>query len=63
MAEPLRKLAARRVLLGLMRRDLAEKVGISHRTMSAIETGERNPSIQTLKKIAEALDCKVDDLI
>ena len=34
---------------------LAEATGIAQNTVASIETGERNPSVPTAKKIASAL--------
>ncbi|MFP4549097.1 MAG: helix-turn-helix domain-containing protein [Fidelibacterota bacterium] len=42
---------------------LAEKANISAAYLSQIETGKRNPTIDTLKTIAKALDTNVDLLI
>lgn len=39
--------------------DLAKKTGLNVRTISLIENGKANPRIDTLEKIAEALDCKI----
>ncbi len=43
--------------------ELAEKVGISNAYLSQIENGKRNPTIETLKNIARALDVEVEILI
>jgi transcriptional regulator with XRE-family HTH domain len=43
--------------------ELAEKVGCSKIMISSIEQGVRTGTIELLKKIAEVLDCKIDDLI
>ena len=44
-------------------RKLAEKAGISAAYLSQIEGGKRNPTIETLKNIANALDIDVEILI
>jgi len=41
---------------------LAEKVGASRQTISAIERGRYNPSIELAFKIAEYFDCDVEDI-
>lgn len=41
---------------GLSQANIARKANISQQTYSAIETGERTPSVDTAKKIAKALD-------
>lgn len=40
---------------GLTQTALAEKLGVKHPVVSAWITGRRNPSVNTLKKLAEAL--------
>ncbi|MFY1667514.1 helix-turn-helix domain-containing protein [Pseudomonas sp. Pseu.R1] len=42
---------------------LAEKSGVSRRMLVAIEAGERNVSLATLDRVAEALDVVFSDLI
>jgi DNA-binding XRE family transcriptional regulator len=48
---------------GLNRHELAEKSGTSYYNICAIEQKKRRGGIETLKRIAKALECKVDDLI
>jgi transcriptional regulator with XRE-family HTH domain len=43
--------------------ELAKKVGISASYLSQIENGKRNPTIDTLKLIASALEVETDLLI
>ncbi len=43
--------------------ELAQKIGISRAYLSQIESGKRNPTIKTLKKIAKALEVEVEVLI
>ncbi len=43
-------------------RGLAERVGMGIGYLSQIENGERKGTVQTLKKIAAALDVDLDDL-
>jgi y4mF family transcriptional regulator len=45
----------RRALLNITQQDLADISGVSLRTIKAIEKGNGNPSIDTLRKIADAL--------
>ena len=47
---------------GLSAKDLAEKAGISAAYLSQIETGARDGSFETIKRIAAALRLTVDDL-
>ena len=41
---------------------LAEAVGVSRQTMTAIEKGEYNPTIRLCRKICRILDRSLDDL-
>ena len=43
--------------------DLAERVGLSRRTLSAYETGAKSPRLDVLFAIAKALKCDVEDLL
>lgn len=52
-----------RVKKGFSQEALADKSGLSHRTIQRIENGESNPSGDTLQRIAMALDLRPDDLI
>lgn len=47
---------------GLSAKNLAEKAGISAAYLSQIETGARDGSFDTIKRIAAALRLSVDDL-
>lgn len=50
--------------LGLTNDDISEKTGLPTATISRICTGKtKEPKYSTVKLIAEALDCTVDDLI
>lgn len=42
---------------------LSELSKVSRVFISGIENDKKNPSIGTMKKIANALDCTVDDLL
>lgn len=48
---------------GMTSKQLAEAAGISQAYLSQIETGKREGSIGTMKKIAEALKIGLDDLV
>ena len=41
---------------------LAEKSGISEATISHVRTGKTKPNLDTLLKIAEALEIKINDI-
>lgn len=40
---------------GMRKKELAERIGVSERSVSAYEKGEQQPEAQTLRRIAEAL--------
>ena len=42
---------------------LAEAVGIGKSFLSQIENGKKSPGVGTLKALAHALDCTMDDLV
>ncbi|KPF71131.1 XRE family transcriptional regulator [Bosea sp. AAP35] len=48
---------------GLTVSALAEMAGIAQPYLSQIETGKREGTLQTMKKIADALRVKLDDLV
>ena len=48
---------------GLSQRELAELSGVPARTIQNWEYGVAEPLARPLKRVAEALGCKVDDLI
>jgi transcriptional regulator with XRE-family HTH domain len=49
--------AERRRALGLSQTDLADLVGTTQSAIARLESGGRPPRIDTLLRIAEALDC------
>ena len=48
---------------GYMQTDIADKVGITDKHLSAIINGVKRPSVEVLVRIAEILHVKVDDLL
>ncbi|GJE18923.1 helix-turn-helix domain-containing protein [Methylobacterium marchantiae] len=48
---------------GLSAKALAEKAGIAKPFLSQIETGKREGTVDTLRKIADALKLTIDDLV
>lgn len=48
---------------GLSQRALAEKLGISQAAVSQFENGKNPPKIDTLQKIANALDVDINSLL
>jgi DNA-binding XRE family transcriptional regulator len=52
------KLAEREI----KQQELSEILGVTKQTMSLWVTGKSTPTLETAFKIANLLDCKVDDL-
>lgn len=53
----------RREFLGLSQEGLADRSGIHRTYIGSIERGERNVTINTLARIAAALNCTVVDFL
>jgi len=51
------RVAERRVEMGLSQRELAELCGTTQSAIARLERGGRPPRIDTLRRIAEALQC------
>jgi len=51
------RVADRRTTMGLSQRDLAERCGTTQSAIARLERGGRPPRIDTLLRIAEALNC------
>lgn len=47
----------------LTQKQLAERLGVERTTVSMWETGNSSPSLEILKKIAQVLDCSIDNLV
>lgn len=63
MASPLRSnLRSLRQRHGMQQRDLAEQIGVSRQTLSAIEAGTTVPSTQIALSLARTLRCRVEDI-
>ncbi|MEO1778798.1 MAG: helix-turn-helix transcriptional regulator [Pseudomonadota bacterium] len=66
-SEIMERLAARvraaRAALGLSRRALSERSGVSPRYLAQIEAGEGNISVVLLDRVATALDVRIEDLV
>lgn len=56
-------IAQRRIALGMTQKQLAEAVGCSPKDICRWELGKCEPRINSLLRLAEALNCTVDDLI
>jgi putative transcriptional regulator len=56
------KLKAARAEKDLSQADLADKVGVSRQTISAIEKGDYNPTINLCIRICKVLEKTLDEL-
>ena len=56
------KLKAARAALDLSQQELADRVGVSRQTMSAIENGDYNPTINLCVAICKTLGKTLDEL-
>lgn len=56
------RLKAARAALDLSQQQLAERVGVSRQTISAIEKGDYNPTIRLCRAICRTLDKTLDEL-
>lgn len=52
-----------RLTVGMSQEELAKASGVSRVAIARYEAGERVPSVIIAARIANALGCKVDDLI
>lgn len=48
---------------GMTMKQLGDAVGVSESMIGMIETDNRNPGFELMLKLAEELDCTIDDLI
>lgn len=53
----------RRVAAGLTLPELADQTGLSRGYLSDIENGKKSPSAVTLRVLAPALGCEIEDLM
>ena len=57
------KIKNERVRRGLSQAEMAEKVGVSQAMYSYYENGWRKPSLEVAKRIADALEISLDELV
>ena len=57
------ELKNKRIDRGLTQKQIADSLGVKQNTVSQWESGERQPSVGLLPKLAELLDCTVDELL
>lgn len=48
---------------GLSQKEVADRIGVAKSTYSLYESGNREPNVQTIKKISDALNVSADDLL
>ncbi len=48
---------------GISQKELAEAIGVAKSTYSLYESGNREPNVQTIKKIADVLNVSADTLL
>jgi transcriptional regulator with XRE-family HTH domain len=56
-----RRLRLVRKAKGLTQQELADRIGQTMQAISRLETGGSVPSFETLLKLAEALDCELNE--
>lgn len=59
----MKKLKEARKRKGYTQEELANAVNVGAMTIYRYESGRRIPNARMLKKIAQVLDCKVDDIL
>lgn len=52
-----------RLNLGLNQNELASKLGLTNKSISRYEKGDRQPDYETLSKLADIFDCSIDYLL
>ncbi|MCC8989042.1 MAG: helix-turn-helix transcriptional regulator [Candidatus Contendobacter sp.] len=57
------RIKVRRVDLEMTQGDLAEQLGITQGYLSYLEKGQRQVTLALLEKIADALRCRIADLL
>lgn len=48
---------------GLSQKEVAKKIGVAKSTYSLYESGNREPNVQTIKKISDVLNVSADKLL
>lgn len=59
----IRTLQAERKARGISHEKLAAKAGVSRQAIGKIESGERNPTMQTVYKLAKAMDMTLEEFV
>lgn len=58
--EPAFQVACRRIEQGLTQAELAARVGTTQSSISRLESGDQEPSLAFLKRVATAMNCRVE---
>jgi transcriptional regulator with XRE-family HTH domain len=58
--EPADQVARLRIERGLTQEELAERAGTQQPSIARLESGRRDPSLRLLRRVAEALDARVE---
>lgn len=56
-------LKAAREKKNMTQKEVADSIGVAKSTYSLYESGNREPNVQTIKKIADTLNVSADDLL
>lgn len=56
-------LKAARERKNMTQKEVADNIGVAKSTYSLYESGNREPNVQTIKKIADVLNVSADDLL
>ena len=56
-------LRAARERKNMTQKDVADNIGVAKSTYSLYESGNREPNVQTIKKLADLLNVSADDLL
>lgn len=56
-------LQAARERKGMTQKEVAEKIGVAKSTYSLYESGNREPNVQTIKRISDLLGASADELL
>lgn len=56
-------LKAARERKNMTQKEVADSIGVAKSTYSLYESGQREPNVQTIKKIADTLNVSADDLL
>ncbi len=58
-----KELRTRRIAASLTQQQLSEHIGVRQSVISLYENGSNMPSLNVLIKIADTLNCTIDDLV